>query len=217
MFLVEGQKSVRELINSKFIIERIIHRSDRMPLGHEKEEELNTREFDRIANFKHSDGYLAVVRIPAQEELKRNDNILYLDSIADPGNLGTMVRTADWYGITQVICSADTADIYNPKTVSATMGSLFHISVIYDDGSYLKNLSGSHTIIGSSLNGEDKAQIKSDKNTVLIIGSESHGMSEQTESLCDQLVKIERRGSAESLNAATACGILLDRILSINR
>ncbi len=180
-------------------------------------EQVSVKEFERISNHKSSDGYLAVAEMKTHSLPEEGDNMLFLDDISDPGNLGTIIRTADWYGIKHLLCTSNCADVYNPKTVSASMGSIFRLAVNYVDPNILENYGQSHEIIGSSLEGNEGWSIDKNKAQLIVIGSESHGMSDEVRSYCHKLVKIKRIGEAESLNAGIACGIILDRCYAHNR
>lgn len=218
LFIVEGFKSVSELLQSDWSLEELICRSDVNAEVFDRHcEIISPKEFDRISNHKSGDGYLAVVTTRTHELPQKTDNVLLLDGISDPGNLGTIIRTADWYGIKQLLCTNGCADLYNPKTVSASMGSIFRLAVNYVEPDLLKEYKNSHEILGTSLKGDEKWSLDQNKAQLIVIGSESHGMSGVVESYCDKLVKLERLGEAESLNAGIACGIILDRCYAQNR
>ena len=158
--------------------------------------------------------FLAVAEIKENEALLNNCDIyLALEGIKDPGNLGTIIRIADWYNIKQIVCSEDCADIYNPKVVQASMGSIFRVQVNYCDiKEYVKN--SSTTIYASVLDGEDFRKIDFKKPATILIGNESEGLSPGLKMLADHQISITRYGKAESLNAAVASGIILDQLRS---
>lgn len=141
-----------------------------------------------------------------------NDNlVLLLDDIKDPGNMGTIIRTADWFGVKNIICSTQTVDAFNPKVIQATMGSLARVNVSYGNLSkWLEDLKGVN-IYGAVLDGEDVSGIDKPNNSILIIGSEAHGISKDVLKYVNMPVSILRssKGGAESLNAAIATSILL--------
>jgi TrmH family RNA methyltransferase len=136
---------------------------------------------------------------------------LILDSINDPGNLGTIIRTCDWFNVRNVICSKDTVDIYNNKTIQSTMGSIFRVNVYYFDLiEFFVNINSKPQTYAATLDGENLKNVKTQKDNFLIIGSESHGISDYLMKFIDEKVKIENvSAGGESLNAAIATGIIL--------
>jgi TrmH family RNA methyltransferase len=140
-----------------------------------------------------------------------NEFCLVLDDLRDPGNLGTIIRTADWYGIRNIIASEETADFYNPKTISATMGSFCRVNVFYTglEGFLSKN---KLPLFGAFMEGSDAHRVDFGTSGLLVIGNESNGISQAIGRFVQQRITIPRVGGAESLNAAIATGILLDNI-----
>jgi TrmH family RNA methyltransferase len=136
-----------------------------------------------------------------------------LDDIRDPGNLGTMIRTADWYGVKHIIASEESADFYNPKVLSATMGSFCRVQVFYTDiESYLRMVR--RPVYGTFLDGLDVHQVNFKEGGLIVIGNESNGISQSIEKLVTQKITIPRYGNAESLNAAIATGVILDWVMN---
>jgi len=147
--------------------------------------------------------------MPSQQALPTSGLILALDGVSDPGNLGTIIRVADWYGIKHIVTSTDSADAYNPKTISATMGSFARVSVTQTDlTSYLPSLN--LPVYGAFLEGENIHKTALKQDAVLLMGSESHGIRADCESLVTDKITIPAYGQAESLNVAMATGIILD-------
>ena len=144
--------------------------------------------------------------------MNRADNEIYLDTIQDPGNLGTIIRIADWFGIGDVVCSAGCADLYNPKVVQSTMGSIARVRVYHDlDGKWLDEQDlpvYAAVLSGTAL--ENHAKIK---KGIVMIGNESKGISPKLQTKLTEKITISRRGGAESLNAAVATGIILSHLL----
>jgi len=168
----------------------------------------------RISLLKTPNQVLLVVKkITWEEPLQPKNGItLVLDTLQDPGNFGTLVRIADWFGIGLIVCSTDCADLYNPKVVQATMGSLTRVRVEYTD---LLNWVKTHSGIPSFaavLDGKDVREYGKIKEGLLIIGNESKGIREDLLSLVKEKITIPRKGEAESLNAAVAAGILLSHL-----
>jgi TrmH family RNA methyltransferase len=165
----------------------------------------------KVSSLKSPNGVLAVFKTPEVKELKDSGLIVALDGINDPGNLGTIIRLCDWFGVVQLICSLDTVDCYNNKVVQATMGSLSRVQINYVD---LKNY-----LIDSKLpkyiadmDGEDVYATSLEKEAILIMGNEANGIRPEIRELCSNKLTIPRFGSVqatESLNVATATAILL--------
>jgi RNA methyltransferase, TrmH family len=216
-FLVEGEKGIMEVLASDFEIEKVYCTEKYYYLFKKINNNVNfivdsEENISKVSNFVHNSVGVALVK---QKVLSKNNSccskILILDGISDPGNLGTIVRLADWYGLSNVICSEDCAEFYNPKVISATMGSFCRITVDYVDLEiFLKDYK--YPILGAFLNGENVHEVKKPDEFALVIGSESHGISEKVSLFVNTKITIPRRGKAESLNAGVACGILLDRL-----
>lgn len=220
LFIVEGEKMVGELCHSEWEIDSIFATAEYFKRF---ESLLTTRcsnvvvvtpqELERISVMKHPNEVLAVVKIPPFPETEfteSDDLILILDRISDPGNLGTILRIADWFGISRIVCSPDTVELYNPKVVQATMGSIFRTRVIYQDlKRVLSRYSGHYPAFGAVLEGENIFNMQLPEKAMIIIGNESHGISPELLSLIDYQVTIPSYYSrAESLNASVAAAIL---------
>lgn len=216
VFIAEGTKIIPELLQANFTVKKIYALKNWIALHPEIKDivEVSESELRRISNFETPNNVLAVVQ---QKELMpvpdlRNNITLILDGIQDPGNLGTIVRTADWFGISNIIASNDTADIYNSKVVQATMGSIARVNIFYTD--LIKFLSGNIIpVYGAVLNGEDIAAIKKIYECFLVIGNESKGIREDVLPFIQKRIAIPRTGGAESLNAAVATGIILAKLV----
>lgn len=210
-FVVEGEKMIEELINSSFQVEHIYHTQE-IKLSHPKAEQVSTKDMERMSHFKNSSHVLAVVKKPlSQNQLDENKLQIVLDDIKDPGNLGTIIRIADWFGIDSVFCSENTVDIFNSKTIQSSMGSLFRVNVSYMP--IIELLPDYNApILGAVLDGENIYESKLPETGIILIGSESHGISDEVKSLITQAIKIPQFGKAESLNAAVACGIICSEI-----
>lgn len=177
--------------------------------------EVNNAELDKISTLQTPQGILALVHLPQAPifdvSVLKNTFTLALDGVQDPGNMGTIIRTADWFGFKQLICSSNCVEVYNPKTVQATMGSLSRVNVFYEDlPLVLKNVKV--PIFGAVLNG--KSIYKSDwgKEGILILGNEGQGISPEVMKLVTNPVTIPRVGGAESLNVAISAAILCAEI-----
>jgi RNA methyltransferase, TrmH family len=163
---------------------------------------------------RNSVGVAIVHQKPKPERLSHENEVLtlILDGISDPGNLGTIIRTAEWYGIKNIYCSENTAEFYNPKVISSTKGSFCRVNLHYLNLSeFIKEIN--KPILGAFLEGKNVREIKPSEPMALIVGSESFGISSELSKYVSQKITIPRIGSAESLNAAVACGIILDRLV----
>ena len=211
-FIAEGVKIIGELMQAGFTMKKIYATKDwietNKPLINVTE--VNDADLKRISNFETPNKVVAIVEkknLPQTPELK-NKLTLVLDGIQDPGNLGTIIRTADWFGIENIIASADTADVFNAKVVQSTMGSIARVNIFYTD---LKAFLSENKIVvyGAMLNGENILTMKKPNEGLLLIGNEGKGIREDIQPFIQQKITIPQTGKAESLNAAVATGILL--------
>ncbi len=216
-FIAEGVKVVSELLESPVTVETV-YSSDANFLnglnGDFRSEIVSMKELERMSLLTTPNVTLAIARIPqARKPVWNDDVVLALDGIRDPGNLGTIIRTACWFGVRQIICSHDSVDAFGPKVVQGAMGALFHASIISSDLTVaLHEARGQgYRVLCATLNGEPMSGLHISGPTVLVIGSESHGVSGQVLEVCDCEVRIPDFGGGrvESLNAAVATGILL--------
>ena len=219
LFVVEGRKMVDELLRTNmetlclFATERFLHDYE---LHDERLEIATEVQMEQMSGQDTPPGILAVVRIPEPSSINDQNMVLALDGIANPGNMGTIIRTAEWFGIRQIVCSEDCVELWNPKVIQATMGSIFRMPIISMElGRFLKEEQAKgKTIYGALLEGEDI--FKKDKwdDGVIVIGSESHGIRADILPFITHPITIPRaEGSlTESLNASMAAGIILARV-----
>ena len=213
LFVVEGPKMVEELImQENYQIEHVYHTSDWSPgRATPVSFQISPAELERISSLTTPNKVLATVRIPEANSLKFSETnlILLLDDVKDPGNLGTIIRTAEWFGIHQLVLSEQCVDIYNSKVVQATMGALFRMNFVRTDLSpavaELK-LNGFEIAV-ADMAGKSLFEHKFNIKTALILGNESHGISSELISIADESITIPRSGETESLNVAMATGI----------
>ncbi len=165
-----------------------------------------------VSTFKSNSAGVAIVKQKRPSPPRNFEKVtLILDNIHDPGNLGTILRLADWYGIRNVVCSPETVEFYNPKVISSTMGSFTRINVFYTPlPGFLQKFS--FPVYGADLEGANVHQHRFEEKIGLVIGSESHGISPEVSALVTTKITIPRFGAAESLNAAMATGIILDNV-----
>ncbi len=213
VFIVEGPKMVEEAIKANCTIEKIYGTTawlDEQPVLGVQVETVDDIMLSRMSQLQTANQVIALVRKPtAETPLVYTDKMtLLLDGIQDPGNLGTIIRTADWFGIEQIVVTADTANIYNPKVIQSTMGSCFRVTVRSMDVEELlaKN---SLPVLGALLTGASIYEKKLPSAGFLMIGNESKGIRENLQKFITDPISIPRFGGAESLNAAVAAGILL--------
>ena len=174
--------------------------------------EITDADLSRISFHSSPNQVLAIFTKPLFSEVSYNGLELLLDTIQNPGNMGTILRTADWFGVKKVICSRDTVDLYNPKVVQSAMGSLARVEVVYTDlVEYVKSHS-SKKLFASSLSGINGLEKPIASETMLLIGNESRGIDAELESLAYKKIRIPGGGATESLNAAVATGILLSQM-----
>lgn len=223
LFAIEGRKMLSEAMAAGADIEAIyvspradadlVGELETMPLF----EEVSQKEMERISHLKTPPDVLAVVRIPAADESPADyarELVLFLDGVQDPGNLGTIMRIADWFGIDRIVCSPDCADCYNPKTVQATMGAVFRVGVSYCPlpGELSRAASEGTKIYGTFLEGENLYTTDLSHGGIIIMGSEGRGISPEAARLVNRKLFIppypaHRRGS-ESLNVAAATAVV---------
>jgi TrmH family RNA methyltransferase len=217
-FVVEGAKSVQELLTSEFeivllLVTKEFRANNRLPMSAEIIE-VDANELESLGEFQSNDSALAVARMRQLTNLEPDPTefVLVLDDIRDPGNLGTIIRTAEWFGITKILASEETADFYSPKVISATMGSFTRCKIMYTDlATYLTGKKGSR-VFGAFLDGTDVHKVDFGRGGFIIIGNESRGISKELEDLITDRITIPKYGNAESLNAAMATGIICDNL-----
>jgi len=219
-FLVQGEKNVAELFESDFEIVNLFATSDYI---NKQANALNTKklvsltvesteeELQKAGTLKTNNSVIAIVKCKtfSVPNMTNNELILVLDQVGDPGNLGTILRVADWYGVKRVVCSPDCADLYNPKVIAATMGSFARVQVSHTElPEYLA--AQNKPIYGAFLEGENIHKSQLANSAFIVMGSESHGISEAVAKFITDKVTIPNFGQAESLNVAMATGIILD-------
>lgn len=221
-FIAEGGKVVLELLLSKAFRCREIFGTQQWLNSNEALirkyfggplEVVQDHELEKIAALTTPNQVLAIFEKSESKSVSPSGKIsLVLDNIQDPGNLGTIIRIADWFGIKDIVCSTHTADVYNPKVVQSTMGSLGRVNVLYAE---LLDWIQAHRpikIYAAALNGKNVKEIKLTEG-LLIIGNEAKGISEELLQLADEKITIPKLGEAESLNAAVATGIILSHMV----
>lgn len=222
-FVVEGEKMVKELLQSRFeTVEVFAVQSyiDELPSALTKNVEISIvseKDLERLTHLKTANKAIALAKIPDNEDdsaYPQNGISIALENIQDPGNMGTIVRTAAWFGIKDVFCTPETVDIYNPKVIQSTMGAIFKVNVHYCDLFELakKARQNSITLYGTRLDGKNIYQSKLSGNAIIVMGNESKGMSSELSNEMDQNIKIPSYAppaeEMESLNVSIATAIV---------
>ena len=228
LILIEGKRLINQVINSHFNIDKVWMTEDFKNKNLDMKEALHNINFEiipeneikKISSTKNSSGILGIVRIPINDIKKMNERIIILDGISDPGNLGTILRTANWFGIRNVVLSEGCVDQYNTKVIRSAMGSHFSMNIVKTDIlKFIENLkSNNFQIIAAELdtkNSITSLEIVSNR-WALLMGSEAHGLSESVCGLIDSKIKIPQFGEIESLNVSVACGIFLYHMIELN-
>lgn len=208
LFIAEGGKVIKEFLNSTF---KLVDLFTTETFNVENESIISEADLKKISCLTTPNTALAIFKIPNAKALKNEGLILALDDIRDPGNLGTIIRLCDWFGIKQLVCSHKTVDCYNPKVVQATMGSLTRVKIVYTDlSAYLKAIN--LPVFGAFMDGKNVYQTNLPKAGILVLGNEANGISSIIETCVTDKISIPRFGdlqATESLNVATAGAILL--------
>lgn len=212
LFFAEGNKVVQELFQSDFELVQLYTVSDlNSGIPIQKTTLITENELKRISALTTPNECLALFKIPKTKKIEDKGLIVALDDIRDPGNLGTIIRLCDWFGIKQLICSETTVDAFNPKVVQATMGSLTRVAVVYVD--LVETLKKTKLpVYGTFMDGENLYTINKEDEAIIVMGNESNGISSKVQELIQRRITIPRFGTlqkTESLNVATATAITL--------
>jgi RNA methyltransferase, TrmH family len=221
-FIAEGPKVVLELLLSRvfactyiFAVENWMTENEKVLQNHAGPELITVKDFEleKLSALTNANNVVAVFKKKAERPvLPKNKITLVLDAIQDPGNFGTIIRTADWFGVDDVVCTANCADTYNTKVVQSTMGSLARINVVYTDVENWLLKNAAIKKLAAALNGTSLKSIGKVNEAIIIIGNEGKGINDVVMQLADEKITIEKIGEAESLNAAVATGVILAAI-----
>lgn len=212
LFVAEGIKVVNELLKSSVEASHIFMTEDVVELPKNVAHTVVTEnELKKISTLKNPNKVLGLFQIPDEKEISENCFIVALDEINDPGNLGTIIRLCDWFGVTELICSKSTVDCYNQKVVQSTMGSLTRVNISYVDlSTFLSN--SDLPVFTADMDGDNVYKTSLPEKAVLVMGNEANGISAETSAIVKRKLTIPRFGEiqqTESLNVATATAILL--------
>ncbi len=212
LFLAEGVKVIQELLQSNFVLQHLYETESLFAdVNSNNKTQISSSELKKISALTTPNNCLAIFKIPNQQPVQQNGLLIALDDIRDPGNLGTILRLCDWFGIEQLLCSNETVDIYNPKVIQATMGSISRVQTNYVDlKTFLKTTS--LPVFGTFMDGNSIYKENLPQNGIIIFGNEANGISDEIEKMIQFRISIPRFGSlqkTESLNVATATAIVL--------
>jgi len=215
LFSVEGIKGISEFLSSDYELENLYTTKLIFDAPQEQTTKITETELNKITTLKNPNTALAIFKIPEKVDIKNSGLIVALDDVRDPGNLGTIIRLCDWYGIKELVCSLKTVDCYNSKVVQATMGSLTRVNVTYLD---LENFVELNRLdaFGTFMNGENIYTTNLPDEGIIILGNEANGISEVVASMVNKKITIPQFGrnkSTESLNVANATAIVLSEFM----
>ncbi|PWA06617.1 RNA methyltransferase [Flavobacterium psychrotolerans] len=219
LFFAEGVKVIQELLQSDFeLVHLYTTQQDFNEVLVSKKTIISESDLKKISALTSANSCLAIFKIPKQKNIEQKGLIIALDDIRDPGNLGTILRLCDWFGVEELVCSASTADLYSPKVVQATMGSISRVNVNYVDlNSFLETTE--LPIFGTFMDGKNIYKEELPKQGIIVMGNEANGISQSIERLVAKRLTIPRFGilkRTESLNVATATAIVLSEFRRLN-
>lgn len=224
-FLVEGAKSIQELLQSDYIVQKVfttdefyqttIRLFDNQCFDIEI---VDQKSLEAAGAFQTNNSCLAVAKTKENSKLyaRHDEFVLVLDEVKDPGNLGTIIRIADWYGISKIVCSPETADFYNPKVIAASMGSFTRVAMYYGDLVEYLGSQRERAIYGAFLDGTSIHKTQFAASGYIVMGNESNGISAELAPLIPQHITIPRFGGAESLNVGIATAIICDNMRRVS-
>jgi TrmH family RNA methyltransferase len=212
LFIAEGTKVIQELLQSNFELEHLYTtKEDFNEITSANRTIVSESDLKKISALSSINTCLGLFRVPESKTIQEEGLLVALDDIRDPGNMGTILRLCDWFGVKEVVCSKTTVDIYNPKVIQATMGSISRVNVNYVDlNSFLENTS--LPVFGTFMEGKNIYNQKLPKEGIIVMGNEANGISSTIEKIVSDRLSIPRFGSlqqTESLNVATATAIVL--------
>jgi TrmH family RNA methyltransferase len=220
VFLAEGPKLVKELLQQPDVVtEQVFAMQEWLNENGELLAGVNVvaiteQELEKISQLRTPNQVVAIIKkLKVELPVVKGKVSLVLDTIQDPGNLGTIIRTADWFGVKQIICSEDCADVYNPKVVQATMGSIARVKLFYTDLTTWLPEQKEVRIYAAMLEGKDISKMTRLAEGLILIGNESKGIGDELLKFANEKITIARKGQAESLNAAVATGIILSELI----
>jgi RNA methyltransferase, TrmH family len=226
-FLVEGQKLISEALDSGFTCETILIHSQSVDENQDLIKQLNKKkiiyeevrssDFVKLCDTKNPQGVVGVFQIKPQNELSFENEklIVAMESISDPGNVGTIIRNCDWFGVKNILLNPDCAEVYNPKVIRASAGSVFHLNIFEEKDFYgilKEQQENGFVVLCANLNGDDLYTFNNKRKTILVLSNEASGPTEKLLEICDSKITIPKIGKAESLNVASASAIILSTL-----
>ena len=212
LFVAEGKKTILELLNSKLQLHQLYTTTLEFDVPDVLQTKITPKELDKISFLKTPNIALGVFKILKPKSIELSKLIVALDNVRDPGNLGTIIRLCDWFGVMDLVCNLETVDCYNPKVIQATMGSIIRVNVSYLDLEEFLTTNNSVQKFGAFMKGETIYDMDLPNSGILVLGNEANGISKEVSSQITQRISIPRFGDlqvAESLNVANATAILL--------
>ncbi|NQX84884.1 MAG: RNA methyltransferase [Flavobacteriaceae bacterium] len=211
LFVVEGKKTIHELLNSKFELEHLFTTTNDFKVLDALKTVIVASDLKKISFLKTPNTALALFKMPVQQPLNFEELVVALDDVRDPGNLGTIIRLCDWFGVKHLLCSKATVDCYNPKVIQATMGSITRVNIVYNS---IENVLNTQNVpvFGAFMGGDNIYQNALPSKGVIVMGNEANGISDGVSQLVSQRIAIPRFGEVqetESLNVANATAIIL--------
>lgn len=203
---------VEEAIQSEYVVHSLYSTDDSFAKKHPNAHLVSTKEMEQMSALNSSSAYLIVLHFPDKSVSEKiSGAVIVLDGIADPGNMGTIIRSVEWFGIAHLFCTVDCVELYNPKVVQSTMGSIFRMDVRYLETAQIGTVlnENGYAIVGAEMNGMALFDFVFKGKTAIVIGSESHGIRHEMKKVLSASITIPGAGKAESLNAATACSVIL--------
>tara|TARA_A100000164_G_scaffold381452_1_gene433171 strand:+ start:75 stop:782 length:708 start_codon:yes stop_codon:yes gene_type:complete len=210
LFVAEGSKVVKDLLDSDLNPDSIYSIENEYE-NYDCFFKINSKKLSMISNLKNPNNVIAVFKIPKLKDIDFTKNIIALENISDPGNLGSIIRLCDWFGIDDLICSLDTVDCYNPKVVQASMGSISRVNITYSDLNFL--IGKSKNLVLADLNGKPLKNYNFKKNQIIFFGNESEGISNNLKKVVSESITIKKCGDRiDSLNVANSVAIVLSHL-----
>lgn len=219
LFIAEGVKVIQELLLSNFVLEHLYCTENLFDsVDENRKTPVKSEELKKISSLSTANNCLALFKIPNEQPIQSSSITVVLDDIRDPGNMGTIIRLCDWFGIRQIVCSNETVDVYNPKVIQATMGSISRVNITYLDLPKYLNKS-KVPVYGTFMDGKNIYKEQLAKECMLVLGNEGNGISKEIEAIVTHKLTIPRFGElqkTESLNVAAATAIFLSEFKRIN-
>lgn len=211
LFVAEGIKTINELLKSHFQLHQLFTITSEFDVSDDLQTNITLNELNKISFLKTPNTALALFKTAQTSPIDHDQLVVALDDVGDPGNLGTIIRLCDWFGIKDLLCNKNTVDCFNPKVIQASMGSISRVNLTYLDlAEYISNIK--IPILGTFMNGENVYKTDLPMSGILILGNEANGISKEIEKAIDKRISIPRFGhlqEIESLNVANATAIFL--------